>query len=244
VPPQRDRQRSSIRGGPGTETPGYIYATSASLSTLIQRAYELKPYQLSCPRWLDDARYDLTARIPEGTSKNEANLMMRSLLLDRFRLKARVENRELAVFLLRATSGEPKLTPSLPGGAEPTETRATARSQRKEYPDGFPEIAPEMLRGGVVRMFLRDKAKIIIDKQPLERLADVLSVTLERPVLDRTNLQGLYTFTLRWSAPSQGDFGTSVFTAVQQQLGLKLEHSRAKLPVLIVESVNRVPVEN
>src|ERR1700694_932519 len=107
--PQRDRRESKIRGGPGTETPGYLYATSFSLSTFIQGAYELKRYQFSYPFWMDEARYDITAKVPEGTSKHQSNLMMQQLLLERFQLKAHRENRELAIYELRAAKGGLKI---------------------------------------------------------------------------------------------------------------------------------------
>jgi uncharacterized protein (TIGR03435 family) len=251
--PRHGGIQGGIRGGPGTETPGYIYATNFSLSTLIQRAYELKPYQYVYPSWMDEERYDIVAKIPQGTSRHQSNLMMQALLLERFELKAHPEKRDLPVYLLTLAKGGPKIIPVTEGAddAFPSLPNASGRSTtKKEGDDGFPDPDPEMLRGGIVRMFLGNKAKIIVNKQPLDRFAEVLSRTLQRAVVDRTGLQGLYSFVLRWTldqGPSQSlDAvpGAPIFTAIQQDLGLKLQSSKSKLEVFIVDSANKTPAEN
>jgi len=90
--PPQDRLSAKMRGGPGTDNPNHLYAPNTALILLIISAYELKPallpYQCVYPQWMDDARYDVMAKIPDGTSPHEANLMLQRLLMERFQLKA------------------------------------------------------------------------------------------------------------------------------------------------------------
>ena len=249
----RDGGQSGIRGGPGIDAPGYIYATKFSLSILIQRAFELKPYQYFYPSWMDEERYDIVAKIPEGTSKHQSNVMMQALLFERFELKTHHERRDLPVYILTSVKGGPRISPVTEGSddAPQAQPSASARSgTRKTGGDGFPDPDPEVLRSGIVRMFLGTSAKIIVHKQPLERFTEVLSTTLQRPVIDRTGLAGLYSFDLRWSPDHAGSgdadkpAGMTIFEAIQRELGLKLQASKANLDVFIVDSANKTPAED
>jgi uncharacterized protein (TIGR03435 family) len=217
-----DRRAFTFRGGPGTAAPGYIYATSASLSGLIQRAYGVKSYEFVYPPWMDDARFDLTVKLPDGASKDDAAAMLRNLLLERFRLKARRESRTVPIYSLRTANGGLRI------------------AARKNDPEGFPDVTPEMLARGVVRMFVGDKARLIVDEQPLDRVADVLSLSAGRPVLDRTGVSDPISFTLRWTTADD----LSLFGALEEQLGLKLEPGRETIQVLVVDSADRTPAAN
>jgi len=183
-------------------------------------------------------------KVPEGASKHDCNLMMRRLLLERFQLKAHVENREVAVYELRVGKGGPKIAPVSPD----SKAILTEANLHQEHPD-MPIPSPDLLQGGVLRTFERGHAWIVISKQPLQRFTDSLYSTVERPVFDRTGLPGIYSFVLSWtpgrpSADLGAEIGPSVFTAIQQQLGLKLESAKANIDILVVESALKVPTEN
>jgi len=115
----------------------------------------------------------------------------------------------------------------------------------------MPEAPPDVLNNGVLRRFSGDGINtIIIRKQPLERLADLLSRTVERLVLDRTGAQGKYSFILSWTTPArrsqpepEADLGVPVFTAIQRQLGLKLESGKEMVEVFVVDACERIPTE-
>jgi uncharacterized protein (TIGR03435 family) len=81
-----DRRSTFIRGGPGTDTPGYWYASGISLSGLILKAFAPKSYAFSYPEWMDTARYDVTAKIPDGASKQDLRAMIEQLLRERFNI--------------------------------------------------------------------------------------------------------------------------------------------------------------
>lgn len=256
VAPPRDRGASKIRGGPGTENPGHLYATSSSLSGLIMRAYGLKRYQFSCPTWMDAALYDLAATLPGGATKHEANLMLQQLLLERFQLRARRETRELRVYELRVGTGGLKISPV----SEDSPSLAMPEIKKKEWGDDFPEIPSEVLRAGVIRLFSGDRARLFVRKQSMQQFADLLFTgngaagTLDRPVLDRTGAAGIYSFNLSWTIParpspaanpdSDPDLGVPLITAIRQQLGLKLESGKAMIDIFVVDGARKVPIEN
>src|SRR4051812_689501 len=93
-PAQTDaRARSSMRGGPGTSDPGQITYTNVMLMSVLLRAYDVKTYQVTGPDWLSSRRYDITAKIPPGATKEQFNRMLQGLLVDRFHLALHHETR-------------------------------------------------------------------------------------------------------------------------------------------------------
>jgi hypothetical protein len=99
-------------GGPGTLDPGMLHCTNSSLSLYILLAYDVKWYKLVSPDWVihggSESGYDVTAKIPPGTSKGDYRLMLQHLLADRFRLVVHRETRELPVYSLVSGKGKPK----------------------------------------------------------------------------------------------------------------------------------------
>ena len=145
-------------------------------------------------------------------------LMLQALLTERFQMKVHRETRELSVYAL------------VPG-------KGTAKVKRISSDD-----APG-LSGG--------QTAVLFHNQPLSRLTFLLSRRMDRPVLDLTGLDGLYDFTLDISGlnnfnPRSADdiSGPSIFTAVQTDLGLKLDSRKAPVDVLVIDSVNKLPAEN
>ena len=133
------RAGQSLRGGPGTNSPGQM-SGSATLKTLLMRAYGMKSYQISGPAWMESERYEIAAKIPAGTTKEEAALMLRSLLADRFGLAAHRETKELPIFALVAGKSGPKLKPSAAAGQSGTAGAGAPKLVRGA--DGLPDIAP------------------------------------------------------------------------------------------------------
>lgn len=257
-----------LRGGPGTDSPGRLSGV-ATLKTLLMKAYELKDFQIAGPAWLDSERYQIDARIPEGASKGQAALMLRALLSERFGLVAHKETRELPFYALLVGKNGPKLTESSATATDATGGRG-APPRFTPGADGFPEIAPgekllrsyEVVTGGSDGLMYKLWAR----RETMEQLADRLSAQLNRPVVDMTGLKGQYDFALGWTVESTGgtiprtnpppdeidfhntpvlsDTGVSIFTAVQLQLGLRLEQRRGPLPMLVVDKVEKTPTGN
>jgi uncharacterized protein (TIGR03435 family) len=200
--------------------PGRVTCTNVSLRKLIVRAYGMKDYQFSGPDWLNTEIYDITATMPVDTSGEDMMLMMQTLLTERFKLVFHRENKEMSVLALVAGKTGSKLKPV-------------------EFTKGSTSLSP---------------GKFEATSVPLTNVAEVLSRHLNRPVLDMTGLKGVYNFTLQWtqdsktSAPAPGDeareIGPSLYTAIQEQLGLKLEPRKAPVEMLVVDHAEKVPTGN
>ena len=241
------------RGGPGTPDPTRITWSYATLRNLLMTAYDMRVYQISGPEWLATQRYDVIAKVPAGTTREQVNIMWQNLLTQRFGVALHRESREFNVEeLVIAKSGsklkdtaEDLSAPSLPGPP-----------QLKEGQLITPGLVTMMYPGAV------RKAHSVARAQPISKLTEMLGNYLDRPVVDQTGLRGKYDFaldyTLSGSPPPPGqaapdaatpadaasDPGPDLIAALQQQLGLSLVRSRAKLDVLVIDKADKVPVAN
>lgn len=200
---------------------GRFQASNVSLRLLLKEAYGMRDFQIEgAPGWFDSARWDVSAKSEKASSDEEMNQMLQSLLAQRFQLKLRQEQREFQVYELRTAKNGPKL---------------------KEAESGESQIGVRIHGVG----------HLTGTKASMEQLAETLSDVrlngrpmLDRPVLDGTGLKGVYDFTLEWTpdlAPVDGAAagGPSIFTAVEEQLGLKLETGKAPVNVFIIEHVEK-----
>jgi len=242
-----------IGGGPTSREPGRVTYKSATLKTLLAQAYHLKPRQISGPEWLDTERYEVIAKAAPGTDTDHLRLMLQRLLTERFHIQLHRESKEQSVYLLKVAKGGPKLKPAEPepeykDAAERTaamRTRMTAMMAAMQAGARAGETGP--------------RQSIQNSSSTLGQLADTLSTHLDRPVIDVTELQGAFAFSLSWApdrplmiSPSSGSAdtaaappsGPSIFTAIQEQLGLKLESAKAPVEMLVVDRADKVPVEN
>ena len=197
---------------------GQIVFTNVSLRRLIERAYEVKPFQVMCPGWADNVRFDIAAKYPPETQNADRVLMLRTLLEQRFKLAAHQESKEMPGYALVVAKGGSKLQPVEAGGSSIS------------------------TNGGRV---VTQTAK----KTSMAQLADLLARNLSMMVVDETGMKGVYDFDLRWSNDERntGDDAEpapSLFTAVQEKLGLRLQSQKVPVPVIVVDHVERVPVEN
>src|SRR5205823_1653898 len=94
-PARPDSGRYTMKGGPGTADPSRITYTNIMLRAILLSAYELKNYQISGPDWLDTLRFDITAKVPEGATKEQFQAMLRNLLETRFKMGVHRESKEL-----------------------------------------------------------------------------------------------------------------------------------------------------
>jgi uncharacterized protein (TIGR03435 family) len=206
-------------------------------------------YRILGPDWLngDQDRYDVTAKIPAGATKEQFSLMLQHLLLERFQIVWHWENKEVSGYGLLIGKNRPKMKASgsnAIGAGGPSEE--TAKSECSQLHVGkSPDVQVSASPKGVC---------FVAVQQPMSRLADFLEGTLTRPVADRTGLTGLYDFTLFYSV--EGTFldrtirpdsegAPYVITAVQEQLGLKLEPEKnIRRDFLVVDRANRMPTDN
>jgi uncharacterized protein (TIGR03435 family) len=204
-------------------TKGQVVMVNQSLRRLVERAYNVKPFQVVAPDWLDGLRFDITAKYPEGSKNSDRPAMLRTLLEDRFKLAAHTETREMPGYSLVVGKGGLKIQP-VEAGKDDAGTSSNDNNH-------------------VVTL----KVTAI----PMSDLADYLARRVGSLVVDKTGVQGAYTFELHWSLddPNGGPAAAAAaeFAAVQEAigtLGLRLQAAKVPTEVVVVDHVERVPTEN
>ena len=249
--PEGDVVTVFCKGGPGSTDPGLFRCRNSSLSNLISRAYGLKPNQLIAPDWADSARFDVDAKIPDGTSQETLQQMLQNLLADRFKLVVHRESRESTEYRLEVAKGGPKFKPA--ANEKPAESNPYANSPPpapkipKIDPEGYPVFEDGRSGMAIVR---GGRAHMTEPRMTMTRLAAMLSADLSAHVTDSTGLEGEFAIDLRWVI--DGGFGATddtpgprLLEAVQQQLGLRVEKSaKGTKDVLVVDHAEKVPTAN
>ncbi len=235
--------RFSLRGGPGTSDPGQITYSSVSLQMLLAKAFDVEKYQVSGPPWLADRKYDIAAKVPPGTSREQFRQMLKNLLSERFALAAHEETKEHPVYAMVIGKDGPKL--KVTGGdseaASGESAQVTAVSLAK---DGLP-VMPAGYPGHLIGMRLPGKTMLRAKGESLDEFAKALTEMLDRPVINLTGLNGKYDFGIAWSDdPHATDPEPDAFSALELQLGLKLESRKAAVRMIVVDRVDPVPVAN
>ena len=206
----------SMRLMPG----GGIVTHNMPARSLLTIAFQIQGYQLSgAPDWTRTTTYDISAKPAAAATRDQIFPMMQALLLDRFKLSFHRENRQVDGYaLVRARAGD--LGPSL---------RPSAVDCEKVF-----ATTPRCREGGISANTMK------MVGVPLWSVLQVVIGQVGAPVSDETQLAGTYDVELRWSndvAPS--DDLQSIFTAVQEQLGLKLEKRRVTTEVIVVDHIER-----
>src|SRR5581483_10997515 len=181
VKPATDlRARTSMRGGPGTRDPGQITYTNVTLLALIQRAYDVRAYQVSGPDWLGSPRYVVAAKVPGGTTKEQFEAMLQNLLAERFHLKLHRQTRQIQGFELSAPRGGAKLKAT----AEASDSsQAGVPARPKVDGNGYPILERsgialmEGVKGKAVIVFMTARA------QPISALVERLINEFHVPIL-------------------------------------------------------------
>ena len=214
--------RSGDNSSHSSSNQGRLTATNNSLRVLIQMAYGLPDYQVDGPDWLWTERFDLAAKFPEELPKDRVKYreglqaMLQKMLQGRFHLEVHREQRTMAVYGLVVDKKGTKFE-------EVPEGPSHSSSNNNHY------------QGTAVSM---------------ANFATVLSRRMDLPVIDMTGLRGFYNLKLDWVPEAKGDAasdapaGPNLPEALQDQLGLKLEHRKAPVEVLVVDGVDKAPSEN
>lgn len=210
-----------------------VSAVGTTVSDLIVFAYSVHVRQIGgAPAWVESDKFDITGK-PEGDGRpnpNQFRTMLQKLLADRFRLAFHRDKQQLTVYALMVGKNGPKLTKS-------------------EANSPIPQLVPRAPGDWPVR------------NATMEEVASVMQAHLDRPVVDQTGLKGRFDFQLQWTPDETTRFTTAsgpdgppkppegaetqpdLFTAIQQQLGLKLESTRAQTDVLVIDHIEK-PSEN
>jgi uncharacterized protein (TIGR03435 family) len=199
------------------------------------------------PDWLSSVRFDVSAKIPQGTTPEAFHAMLQNLLAERFKLAVHREKKEMPVYEMSVAKNGPKFKETVPKDAPADDPQP---GPLKRDLDGYP-ILPVGYTMGIVM----GHARLRSDGQTISWLAEMLSNQLRQPVIDATGLSGKYDFLLSWvlqqrgapidSAVASADAsGPDLLDAVQSQLGLKLQQKKSPVEVLVVDHIEKVPTEN
>jgi uncharacterized protein (TIGR03435 family) len=191
-----------------------------SIADLLRTAYDVKPFQVAGPDWINNERFDITARMPEGSTKEQAPKMLQALLAERFQLKIHRENRDNNVYALVVAKGGPKMkesvaepeTPTPPADEQPKSTgigpnggtlNINGQQLRVETRNtGGGALATITTPGrGTTRMNMSPDGQMQMEfsKMTMAQFAETLTPLVDKPVLDMTDLQGTYQASLSLS---------------------------------------------
>ena len=248
-PPRQSFEVASVKPNKSGETtsflqprPGGNFAVgNMTLRGLIFFAYGIQGFQLvGAPDWIATARFDITAKAPAdikptpiGQISPEA-LMLRSLLEDRFRLAVHRETRDLPIYALVLARADGRLGPRLKQTTSDycaKRLEAAGKAADTPIPPGSPVCG--MLPGVTGN-------EITAGALPMNEFARFLNVNVGRTVVDRTGLTGVWDFDLKWlppNAPSPDPDRPSIFTALQEQLGLRLDATTGPVEVLVIDRI-------
>jgi uncharacterized protein (TIGR03435 family) len=208
---------------------GQLTATSLPLRFLIRATYQVQDDQIQGgPEWISTERFDVMAKAEANTPLPQLVPMLKALLRDRFKLVVHSEQRELPMFALVALPGNGRRGPGLRDTACAALDIDLNRPQQQRCAN---------ISQGRGRLTLRG--------MPLSQLLPFLAPVVNRTVVDRTALDGRYDIDLTWTPElsSTAAEAVSIFTALQEQLGLKLESTKGPVDVLVIDHVER-PTEN
>ena len=242
-------QGSSIRRFPG----GRLQATNMPLRALITFAYQLQPFQLvEDPGWIRNETFDIVAKmegdpppVMPGSGPDPHMVAMRTLLAERFKLAVHRETRQMDIYELVLARPDGKLGPAL---KPTTQDCAAMMAAARGGPPPGPAPGPN---SPVVCGMRGLPGRLVAGAMPMAQLASNLSGQVQRIVVDRTGLSGGWDFEITFAPerplnpppgvefPAADPNAPSLFTAMQEQLGLKLQSTKGPVEVLVVERVEQ-----
>lgn len=214
------------RGSSSNSDPLRLTIKNNTLKRLITRAYGVKEYQVTGPDWIDNERYDISAKYPEALPKDREkaalalHTMMQKMLADRFKLAIHHEQKTLLVYGLTIAKSGVKFKEAAVCDSH------SSNSDNAHY------------QGTCISL---DTFATFLASRP--------DLPENLPVLDMTGLKGFYDLKLDWTAerhgPSETDpSGPTLQAAIQEQLGLKLESRKAPIDLIVVDHAEKIPTEN
>ena len=211
-------------------------ADNTTLRELIRITYQVRDLQLvGAPDWIASEHFDIVAKAAGPLKAGSPPAELKLLLADRFRLKVHSDSRELPIYALVAGPGRtfgPRLQPVEVDRCPEAIARAEARARTGQPP---PPLAPGLRMDCGLRF---NPGTLIGGSIGLEALSQSLSPIVGRVVVNRTGFTSKFDFDLSWASdPNADSNGPSIFTALPEQLGLKLESTRGPVDVLVIDQV-------
>ena len=253
------------QGGPGTQDPERISYRNGGFSALLMLGFGLDfdTSQLSGPALIDTQRVNMSAKIPPGTTKEQLNVMLRNLLVERFHITFHYAKKDFPVYDLVVAKGGLKMTPrSASSGDDPRAGRGSAGAVRRAGEpaldkDGFPVLEPG---DGPVRRATTEDGRMTIAAraQTMHEIVMQLQTGFgDQRIVDKTGLIGAYDYRLRyaWNPPpgapapildriASAPPAQDLARAVESQLGLSLQKSTFHADIVVIDHIDKTPAEN
>ena len=217
----------------------------------------MEAFQLSGPDWMSTAFFDIAAKLPDGATRSQVPEMLQSLLTERFRLAIRHQPQETAVYALLVGKNGPKMKEAGPGAGQSRQPLTAGPGDRMNL-----IVMPNPYGGAnTISLLNRERAVFESEKASMTDLIVALKRYVDAPLVDKTGLTGTYEIGLdvpkngvnagrpgmmgdaAGSADGVSDPDTSIFSSIQK-LGLRLERQKIVLDHIVVDHVERLPIEN
>jgi uncharacterized protein (TIGR03435 family) len=215
------RENRSGSQNSSSRTAGERYSgVNVSLISLLRTAYAVQEFQIAGqPAWADIEKFDIDAKMPSGANPRDFPLMLQRLLADRFKLVVHQEPRQAPIYTLVVTKEGPKLAPGDPSKC-----------------------------GGSSCGFNASPTEIVGENVTMAQFAARLSRSIGTHVVDGTSLSGTYDFKVTWLPDDRfagrgASANPTLFTAIQEQLGLRLQSGRGPVETLVVDRVEKPPID-
>lgn len=253
--PDKPGGAAFTKGGPGTADPGLIRYHN-SLFWLFIQAYGVRPYQIAGPDWMRNLWFDISAKAPPGATVEQVNVMLQNLLLSRFGVAAHHEMRNFPAYNLSVAKSGSKLLPTAyPNAAAKAPSSVDFSLDKNDFPvlpkDLNAQARVTWIKNGSFRSTFRAFSTARLAEEVQAALPDFMSseymksaVSVPPRVFDRTGLTGQYDFTLEYEGRGDDASGPSIFTALEKQLGLKLDKIEWPEDVMVIDRINKTPEEN
>ncbi len=198
--------------------PGSLTMRAISFRAAVACANDVKEFQVNGPNWIDEVRYDIAAKAGGPASIDELRPMLRTLLAERCKLVSHRQTKEMNAWVVTIAKNGPKFKIS------------------EDDADG--SIEPDLA-----------KMQVAIKRTPVSQLTELLGRILCAPVIDQTGLTGKYDITVSFEKylgdkTTQIDAISTILTAIQEELGLKLDNRKMPVDLVLIDSAERTPVEN
>jgi uncharacterized protein (TIGR03435 family) len=255
----------------GAPDPGMINYGNATLAMLISRAYGVKDFQVSGPDWLNSLGYDVVAKVPAGAPADQIPLMLQTLLAERFKLKLHRESKTIDVYALILGKGGPKLKESDPADLVDPGRGGAGTPPPPPPPGAGPGRGPgvrmmvtpggaRQISGHMTMAQLTDVMSFFMDRPVVDStgLTGTYDVDMAFMPDERDQMQNKLGPAMAMAGPppaGAGDAGRpadtiseatagSIFSAVQEKLGLKLDPRKSPAEILVIDHAEKVPTEN
>ena len=224
------RNTSANEAASLTINAGRLTIRNGPLRAIIRSAFDLQAFQVvGGPDWIDTDRWDVSAKAEAGAERQPMGPMVQSLLANRFKLVAHKETRDLPVYALVFARQDHAFGPKLHVSSTDCQKEVSAviaRTGRPPSPDAPPLCGIRSRSGHIELNATRISPNFVRTLAPITG----------RSVVDKTRLTGVYDGELMWNDSEEGP---SLFTAIQEQLGLKLESTKGPVDVLVIDHVEK-----